>query len=199
MAEILSEELIAYVRHGREERRLEYKEKLDWDTPSHKAKVVKAALGMSNIRDGGVLVIGVGNDGTPKGLKKEPASKFTHDAVAAQVNEFAAPYAEVTVHVGRTDAANTSWYVVIQIQEFAEVPVVCRKDGHNLRQGAIYTRGRRIHETAEVRTEAEMREILDISVEKGIRAFYRRAEAAGLDVSPRATDRARFDAQLEGL
>lgn len=144
-------------------------------------------------------MIGVKDDGTAVGLTKDKALSFTQDGVAAIVNDFAAPYAEVTVTVGCHPTENSLWFVVVQVKEFEEIAVLCRKDGSDLRQGAIYVRGRRINETTEIRTEAEMREVLDMAVEKGIRAFYHRIDAAGLEVTPRVSHQQQFETQLGGL
>ena len=45
--------------HGREERNLEYKSDIKWDTAQIKAKLTKTILSMCNIKDGGTIVIGV--------------------------------------------------------------------------------------------------------------------------------------------
>lgn len=58
------ESLLKNFRRGREQRNLEFKELLEWDQPQHRAKVEKSVLGMSNGRDGGVLVVGVEDDGS---------------------------------------------------------------------------------------------------------------------------------------
>jgi len=196
---VLPQELLEYIHHGREERNLEYKEHLDWEQGPDQAKLVKAVLGMSNIRDGGVVVIGVKEDGTAVGMSEEEVRRFTQDAVAAVVSEFAAPYADLTATAGRHPEDESRWFVIVQVKEFDEVPVLCKRDGNGLRKGALYTRGRRIHETAEVRSEAEMREILEMAVEKGIRAFYGRIEAAGLRVGSVVEHRQQFETQLRGL
>ena len=202
MNRVLPQELLQYVRHGREERYLEYKERLDWSQSAHQVKLVKAVLGMSNVRGGGVLVIGVKKDGTAVGLSEEEALQFTQDAVAAVVNTYAAPYAEITVTTG-TDSDASSWFVIVQVSEFDQVPVICKRDGNGLRQGAVYTRGRRIHETTEVRSEAEMREIIEMAISKGVDkelgTFFRRFEGTGIPPSPMVDHRARFEAELEDL
>lgn len=198
MDKVLPQELVEYVKHGREERNLEYKETLDLGTRSHCCRLSKSAMGMSNVRYGGVIVIGVRDDGTAVGLSETVAAKFTQDQVQTIVNEYAAPFVEVTV-TGGTLPGLSGWFVVIQVNAFTEYPTLCRKDGDGLRQGAMYTRGRRRHETAEVRTEAELREIIEMAVENGIRGFYRRAEAAGLEISTDDTSQRQFDRQLEGL
>ncbi|MGB2696865.1 MAG: RNA-binding domain-containing protein, partial [Candidatus Zixiibacteriota bacterium] len=52
-------ELLELVKSGREERNLEYKASKDWKDHTTKAKITKTILGMANIRDGGVIVLGV--------------------------------------------------------------------------------------------------------------------------------------------
>lgn len=199
MADLLPTALLEHVHHGREERNLEYKEILDWTRAKHQIKIAKCVLGMSNVRNGGVLVIGIRKDGVPVGLTEAQARLFDQDHVSALVNEFAAPYAEITVTVGRDAPNSPMWFVVVEIKEFEEQPVICRKDGHELAQGGLYTRGRRIHETALVRSEAEMREILDMAVEKRLRAFRRMTQAAGIEMTPTVNSRQLLDAQLGGL
>ncbi len=194
----LPTEILDYVNHGREERNLEFKERLDWANRRHQEKLIKCVLGMSNIRNGGVLVIGVRDDGTVVGLNQDEARAYRQDGLCAVIDQFASPYAEVTVTVGH-DGNPDRWFVVVQIREFEEMPVICRRDGQELVEGTIYTRSRRIHETAAIRREAEMREILDMAVEKRIRAFGRQAEAAGLSVSRAPRDRDLFDSQVGAL
>lgn len=196
----LPAELLEYVHHGHEERNLEYKERWDLQGKEERAKLAKEIMAFSNIRDGGVMIIGVKKDGIPVGISEEAAAKFTQDAVAAAVADYVAPYVELVVTVGHDGSPAPKYFAVIQVKEFVETPVLCRRDcGHAVRQGAIYTRSRRIHEATEIRNEAEMRELLDMAVEKGIRAFYRRAQAAGLQVTPSVSDTELFESELRGL
>jgi len=60
------QDLCEWVRIGEERRNLEYKRPRRWDEDGAKAIVTKAALAMSNIRDGGWIVIGVEEE-KPKG------------------------------------------------------------------------------------------------------------------------------------
>src|SRR6202044_3763764 len=76
-------------------------------------------------------------------------------------------------------------FCILRVSEFAELPVVCKKDGiEKLRRGATYIRSRRIPETVEVPSQVEMREILDLAVEKRSRAFGRQAERMGFVPQP---------------
>jgi predicted HTH transcriptional regulator len=192
-----SPELRELVLHGREERNLEHKGPVDWSDPNVKARLTKCILALSNIRDGGAIVIGVEQDGEtfdPVGLTHEQRDSFKQDDVARHVNEFADPYAELTVSHTSLDAKD---FVVIQVKEFDELPVVCRRNGIELRGGAIYTRTRRVFECSEVPGQAEIREILDMAVEKGVRRFGARVAKAGYVPAP--SDTQRYDDELDGL
>lgn len=48
-----------YVEHGKEERYLEYKSAMAWGNDDTKIKVAQAMMAMSNLRDGGIIVIGI--------------------------------------------------------------------------------------------------------------------------------------------
>lgn len=196
----LAAELLEYVHHGREERNLEYKERWDLRGKEERAKLAKEIMALSNIRDGGTMVIGVRKDGTPVGVPEETAAKFTQDAVAAAVADYVSPYVELVVSSGHDGSSTSRYFVVIQVKEFAEIPVLCKRDfGDAVRHGAIYTRSRRIPEATEVRSEAEMRELLEMAVDKGIRSFYRRLQAAGIQATAIPSDLSLFEAQLGGL
>ena len=195
------QELKELILHGREERNLEYKGHENWRDSNTKAKITKSVLGMSNIRDGGSIIIGVEQDGesfNPVGLTSEERDSFTQDGVSAYINEFADPYAEITVSQVGYEGAEL---IVIQVKEFAEIPVICKRDGaNNLQKGNMYTRSRRIAETCRVPSQVEMREILDIAVEKGMRGLHGRIARSGLVImNPQDRDQELFDDQLEGL
>ncbi len=88
------------VFHGREERNLEYKSDIKWENAVIKAKLTKTILSMCNIRDGGVIIIGVTEkDETfePTGITEENFNSFKQDDISVYVNEFADPYVEVSV------------------------------------------------------------------------------------------------------
>lgn len=196
-----NEELLQYVLHGREERNIEYKCPISWQDIEVKSKIVKTVLAMSNIRDGGVTVIGVEQDGekfNAVGLDSQLLSTYKQDEISAYINEFADPFVELKVSQVTYD---DKIFVVIQIMEFAELPIICKKDGkNNLRRGAIYTRPRRKIESAEVPSQVEMRGILDIASEKAIRAFKRKLLMSGVIVEePEVESKQKFEDQLEGL
>jgi len=184
-----SEELRDWIFHGREERNLEYKPSLSWQDDATKAKVTKAVLAMANLRDGGVIVLGVEDSGAnPVGMKQSDFQSINQDHVLAYVNEYADPFVELIVNNVEFEG---KLFVTIQVQEFLEIPVICKKDNkdQNLRKGVVYIRSRRMPESAEVRSQTEMREILDLATVKNVRRFFSTMESAGI----------RIDVQLDTL
>lgn len=181
-----SDWLLDLVKHGREERNLELKSSMAWTDPDVRGKVCRTLMALSNIRDGGALVLGVveGPSGTftESGMQSAHSDTFTQDGVAAVVAEYAAPFVDFTLSIIEDEGKD---FVVFEVREFAEVPIVCRKDGLNsLRRGALYTRTRRMYESAECSSEADTREIWDLAVDKGVRQFIGRAEAVGMAPGP---------------
>jgi predicted HTH transcriptional regulator len=166
------------------------------------AQVVKAVLGMANRRDGGRVVVGVedlGDSLHPVGLDVTQLATWNYDDVADRIATYADPSVafdlEVTEYNGRS-------YVVIQVEEFADVPVLCKRAYDDvLRDGACYVRPRRKPETTEIPTYADMRDLLDLAVEKGVRRLLAQVQRVGLTVPPdiTVTDQERFDEQLGDL
>lgn len=200
-------ELLELVKSGREERNLEYKASKDWKDPTTKAKITKTILGMANIRDGGVIVLGVEEIKDQsrfnfKGMLPEHLGSYNHDNIASHVGEYADPFVEFTVRHVEDD---NKTFVVIQIKEFSELPVLCKKSGkENLRKGALYTRRKGgKNETIEVPTSTEMREILDLAVDKNTRKFHERISRSRIPIpiqKPKEPDDSGlFEEQIEDL
>jgi len=196
------EALLELIYHGREERNLEYKRSISWQEPATKAKIAKSAIAMANLRDGGAIIIGVEKKGeayNPIGMKQGHVESFKQDDVMDYVNEkYADPYVELTV---TQVSENNKWFVAIQVHEFGQLPIICKNDGlENLKRGAIFTRSRVKYETAQVRSQTEMREILDLAVDKEIRRLRSRGLVSFVEVpSPSYTDKQAFERQRGGL
>jgi predicted HTH transcriptional regulator len=136
---------------------------------------------MTNIRDGGSVVIGVEQkkQGTFElsGMTQADFDSFNYETISAVVAEYADPY--ITFSLTK-DELQGKRIVIIDVEEFQDIPVVCKKDGSLLKRGKLYTRGLRVPESVEVPSQTEMREILDIAIEKGIRKFFRSISRAGI-------------------
>lgn len=193
------ESVRAMITRGREARFLEYKESQPWS--DIEAKIVRTALAMANLRDGGFIVIDVSERSgmaEPRGVAEEVVATFDPDAIRARINRYADPYVDVDVFHCSIDGRS---FIVIAVEEFAETPILCRRDGDGLRRGALYIRSRRIPETSEVQTSTEMRELLDLATEKQFRRFAAMLSTAGFDLGSvrQASAERRLDEELEGL
>jgi hypothetical protein len=147
------------------------------------AKVVRAALGMANLRDGGHIVIGI-NDADPAGMlpglsPTELQSWLAYDDIARKLGEYADPAVRFALEAHSLSSGVS--VAVLQVYEFSDIPILCAKDFPDvLRKGACYVRPRRVPETSEIASSVEMRELLDLAVQKALRAFVQTAERAGV-------------------
>ena len=99
--------------------------------------------------------------------------------MADVISEFADPYVNFAIAVTPLDGKE---FLIVQIHEFEEIPVICKRDGSttNLRRGKIYIRPRRKPESIEIPSQSETRELLEAAVDKGIRKFFARVEKSGV-------------------
>lgn len=167
------------------------------------ARVAKAALGMSNRRDGGRVIIGVGEDASgapiPIGLSKKELASWDYDSVADSLDEFADPNVIFELVPVNHDGKD---FVVIEFAEFADIPVLCSRDYPSiLRRGACYVRPRRKPETSEIATQEDMRDLLDLATKKRLRKFLEQAAIVGLPIEGFAEsgDSELFDEQKSGF
>jgi len=159
--------LIEYIIKRREERNIEYKESIGWEKPEMREKIIKACLAMANLQDGGFIVIGmkeVSNDiWEPQGMASEHFDKYSQDNVSEKVNEYADPSIQIKLSKIQHDNKN---FILIEVAEFREIPIICRKTGNTLKKGGIYIRPKAKNESVLVPNESELRDILDKAVEK---------------------------------
>ena len=167
------------------------------------AQVARAALGMSNRRDGGLIVIGVDQEKSgaplPLGLADSQLTTWDYDSVADSLDEYADP--NVVFELRRISLDGMD-FIIIEVAEFADIPVLCSRSYDDvLRRGACYVRPRRKPETTEVASQEDMRDLLDIATEKRLRKFVRQAASAGLLLTSGSVpdDKDRFDDQVAGF
>jgi len=215
-------ELLAdIILHGREERNIDYKSSMSWKDRDAKMMTIRCILGMANLRNGGYIVFGVpqqGNEFFFDGMDQDHIKSFTQDNVDTDIKNYAEPFVEVHVTLiprsvvkkvsepkRKEFSDNGGDFVIIQVEEFEEIPVICKREGKlksgeiYLRNGAIYTRPRGKVETSEVKSQTEMREIIELAVDKSLRKLIDRMERSGITglIGPEPSDRKRFDDQLE--
>lgn len=159
-----------------ETRSVEYKGGMLWSEAW--LKLIRAALGFSNIPDGGWVVFGVREESKgvfqADGLSEEQYKSFRPDDMNDKINRYADPAFSVSVTKG---ALGGRRFVIVRVLPFAELPTICKRNGgsnNELRQGAIYTRSIHKPETVEVCTQAEMREIVERAVTIGVQKLRTR-------------------------
>lgn len=187
------EDFAEYLRPGYEGQGYEFKGGSPRDDVVFFAKVTRAALGMVNRPGGGLIFIGI--DELPDagglaltGLGDSDRDSWNYDDIAAGFAPSADPRLmfdrEVLAYEGKS-------FVILTIHEFEDIPVLCARDYNHggvtiLRKGALYVRSRGKPETSEVPTQTEMRAVLDLAIDKGVRAFLARSGRVGLYAPPAA-------------
>jgi hypothetical protein len=163
---------------------------------------------MANLPGGGVIIIGVNEQAghviDPVGLTDADLATWNFDDVAAGIAAAADP--RITFDLEMV-ALEQRRFVVLTIHEFDDIPVICSRDANTqgdviLRRGALYVRGHGKPETSEVASQTQMREVLDLAVDKGVRTFMARVYRANVLpqvawAPPHAADEDQFQAELE--
>ena len=161
----------------------EYKRSAPWD--DLKYRIVKTALGMANLRDGGQIVIGVESDEADRlvatGMNVSHVETYRIDGILEFIDSFAQSRVRARAEIIGFEDKN---FFVIEIEPFSSVPVIARKgtrlsDGTNIREGAIYCRPaggkpRTVEASAE-----DLQEIIQHAVDLELRRYLERARRAG--------------------
>lgn len=170
---------------GSEEPQLDFKESCPWDPSSY----AKDFLAMTNITDGGRIIIGVAQEtnGTFKrtGIKPDHKKTYIVDIMKDQLAKYTDPFVEFSVSFP-VDTRGIE-YCVIRVEPFKEVPVICKIPDTNrgLYAGGVYYRNRNKRvESALVSNSYDMRDIIERSVIK----MHNRAQQIGYIFPPETRD-----------
>ena len=179
---------------------IEFKESASWDTL--RWKIVKTALAMGNLRDGGILIVGVSERAGQKpltGISQTDLETYDRDNIADQFERFSPDIEFTLVQVPYRDTI----YLAFEFQEFREIPLVCKRGGEGLEAGVVYVRPREGRpRSTRVTDAAQMRELLDLAADKAARRIIERGIRAGLEFPAGARSRTvieQFERELEGL
>lgn len=174
--------------HGREETYLEYKGDVPWTDRAKKLEIVKTIFALANERNGGIIVIGVKDDGRVVGLSNTNYQSYSHDSLnqylSGRTNQ------EIGCKLARyeyTDGVDEVRVVFIQVSECREFPLVhvgstetinlaegAYPENIGIRNGALYIRNRREVENKEIKTTAEWQEMIERTYRKYERETMRR-------------------------
>jgi len=184
-----SEELERHLEGARETPNLEFKCAIPWKRETF----VKDILAMSNVLDGGIIIVGVEDETfIRQGLSPEIIKTYNLGNMRDGIAPFADP--RVLFDLAIVSDASGKKFAVISVRPFEDLPVICRRDGLDVQAGTIYTRSRdRRPQSARVSTSSEMREI----VERAAFLSARRLERIGF--VPNIEVKYDYDSELEGL
>lgn len=196
--DLLRERIDSYLDLLSESRNVDFKESQPYDVLKH--KIIKAALAMSNIRNGGLVIVGVSERGperTLEGISAAHLDTYDVDVMLDQIHAHASP--EVGVDVV-THVRDGKTFLVISIHEFDSDLVICRKDGptgEGIEKGRVYIRPAGKPQSRAVASSEEMREIADLAAEKKARQLIAASERIGMVAAPGAQEK--FDEELDEL
>jgi hypothetical protein len=200
------EELRSFIAATGEDGNVDAKQAVTWEDAETKAGLAADIAAFANTEGGGVIVIGKEQqeDGTFKisGMTKEQASSFDTTAVASWVNERFAPAISFTCHSIDYEG---KLVVVIEVSEFATMPVICVKPCYiagkkrdAVRRGAIYVRDDSGSST-EIQTRDQVAAVVGRAVVKQqdrLREIFD-SVLAGRTASAKPTDEAQFATQAD--
>lgn len=143
---------------------LEFKESCPWDA----IRFIKDILAMANLRGGGYIIIGIkqsGNGFEREGVKEEHLITYDIDIMKDQINIYADPFVDFDLY--KHKAKDNKWYVVIAVKEFVDIPIICKKDGRDLRKATIYYRNQdRRPESGPISNSYDLRNLLELAAVK---------------------------------
>jgi predicted HTH transcriptional regulator len=197
-------EIETLIKYPNEERYLEFKRSIRWDGDI-RAKIAKSIMALANLRDGGWIVIGkeeqIDNSFKSVGMTPQDYDSFDSDNVKAYVYERAQP--PVSFEVIKKEYEDKK-FILIKVKEFDDAPIICKKSYDDiLHAGNIYVRSMSKPESIAVPSDAEMREIIEIAVDKGVSKFVKRAQRTGIwipkEEAPTSDDEEEFKKQRADL
>jgi predicted HTH transcriptional regulator len=178
----LHERAVSALELCQESQGVEFKESAPWDTL--KVKLTRTSMAMANLRDGGIIIVGVsqrGNSWELSGIDPAHLASYDVDVIVNHVNSFATPH--VDLDIVTVDYVNGKRFLAIQSREFAHTPIVCKKNGPagtDLKEGDVYVRTAGAVQTTRIMRAADMHDLLTLAAEKRAREILEQGRRVGL-------------------
>lgn len=195
----LRERAVVALSRCQESQGVDFKESAPWS--ALQSRIIKTVLGMGNLRDGGIIVVGVSERGKTwelTGVSEVHLGTYDVDVMVAITNSYASPH--VDLDIVTLQHSNGKTFLVIKANEFVDSPLVCKKNGppeSGLLEGCVYVRPAGIARTTRVTNAAQMHELLELAAEKRARRMLEVSRRIGL--VPEHPLGQPFDDELEGL
>ena len=195
----LHDRAIVALNRCQEEEDVDFKESAGWDTLKH--RITHTALAMGNLRDGGLVLVGVAERDkvwTLTGISAEHLPSYDPDKIASFVNSFASPHVDLDIVL--VEHSDEKQYLAIYVREFRDTPLVCKKngpDGSGVKEARVYVRLPAPARTSAVTNASQMHSLLELAAEKRARSFLETARRVGLEAGDSPSKK--FDDELGGL
>ncbi len=200
----LRDRVRAALERCQESQDIDLKESAAWEDLQW--RITHAALGMGNLRDGGIIIVGVSQRSTSwerSGISDEHLATYDADRIIDHVNSYVSPYVDIDVvihdHEGKP-------FLALYVHELRDTPLVCKKNGPSgskLQEGCVYVRPLGMARTSKITNATQMHELLELAAEKRARRLLETWERVGIGAAAKAriekADREKFDAELGGL
>lgn len=169
-----------------ETRDIEYKENLAWSGKQAKAKITRAVIALSNLRDGGWLIVGKKQnpDGTftKQGVDEDTCTSYNPDNIKDYLLSHIEPPVYVEVFREEFDGKK---FVGIKVEGIRDYRHVCTKNESYkkkviLESGVAYVRSHGKDGNVKAIKYHELKELGDIEADIQLRRFTDQLKAAGL-------------------
>jgi len=186
------EEFERLIEGGTETQKMDFKASCPWS----KNRFAKDILAFSNVRRGGLIIIGIrqrNGELERQGISEAHLRTYNLETMLDQLSSFADPRIDIKFDQVE-DAENNKKYLIISVKEFKDIPVICKKDSRDTNKGVIYYRNRdRRPESAPVSNYSDMRDIIDSAAVKMMKKFKE------LGLTPESKDKELFDKEIEKI
>ena len=154
-----TKELEIILESGTESQSIDFKASCPWNASSFAQDI----LSMTNVQEGGSIIVGVAQKERSfvrKGITQEHKDTYKEDGMKDQIAPFADPHVNFSVSFPKDK--NGLEYVVIVVEPFKEIPVICIRDSAKTNATAIYYRNRDGKvESGHVSNAYDLRDILE--------------------------------------
>lgn len=206
----LPPELVEYINLGEERLDVEYKADSPWSDEVHRLDIAKAMMALSNTKGGGVLVVGVKDDGSRDGISTANVKTYKRDDIARYLNNRTMPPINFEFTKGKTQiVTDEKLFVVFQVAETKKLPLVCteneKKQGGTktveIRKNAIYIRSKSPVESREIGSYQEWQDFIDLLLDKNQKELLSRLPCAHSTIPKpvKRTDEDKFKKQLKQI
>lgn len=180
---------------------LDFKESQPWE--ALRWRLLKTMMGMANLRDGGLIIVGVAERDTIwecTGIEPAHLGLFDYDDIMDQLDKFASPQIRVDIVIHDHDDGKR--FLAFGVHQFDDSPVVCRnnspdgvKGKERLATGEFYVRATRGKpQTVKVTDAAQINDLLELAAEFRARRMLEVGKRIGL--VPAESAASKFDAEL---